>query len=232
MTDRRSLYAAIGLMAGSFLLMLTLALWDRSGDGRGTVLVSECRLLHGDLDAGLTARLLRRNAPLALETEAYYLPEGEPRPLAERLAAWGFPANGEGTPYPVKGAVLLESDGPAVQALAISRTDSSKTARPLAIRDADHAFAALEERYPLVANRAMARGLLGVSEDKGQKRFAPKLAMTRLYPDPALRAALRDFPALDGHAACRSRYLAAIRFGRRGAPRIDTIRLADQTLSR
>ena len=206
------LRVALGIFVLANLGLLLLAGYNRWGPGRGTLMIAECRLVSDPGGDGLIDALLGRRAPLELKTLGRYLPLAESRPLAERLATFGFSVDHErARDAPAKRAyVLVEAEGPHVAALA--RTLPQGAPPPLVLSDLARDPDRLRSRLEGHPGAAVAKGVVGVREGPQGVTFDLRLATTALALPAADRALLRRLgPPPEG--PCRSRFIAEIAYG-------------------
>ncbi len=206
------LRVALGIFALANLGLLLLAGYNRWGPSRGEVVLAECRLVSDAGGDGLFVALLGRRAPLRLRTLGRYMPSGKTRPLAERLAAFGFAVDYESARVaPARRAyVLVEAEGPHVAALA--GTLPQGTQAPLLLSDLARDPGRLLPRLQGHPGAAVAKGIVGVRNGPQGVSFDLRLATTTLALSAADRALLRRLgPPPEG--PCRSRFIAEIAYG-------------------
>ncbi|GAB4575784.1 MAG: hypothetical protein Tsb008_17570 [Rhodothalassiaceae bacterium] len=207
-----------------FLLIFALAAADRLLPARGRLFIPECALITEHGPSGLLDRLLRRKAPIALHMNVWFEPAEDGRPTAERLSDIGFPAGSEALPR--RGYVVLESDGPAVEAARKATGLGLPT-----IRDADIRAGALLSRYGEAPNRAIARARFVFRQDArtGHVLLEAEPDPSRLYPDGiAWRVFVPEQKS--PNVSCRSRYRLEVIFGSLGIPHIAQIHAMESGL--
>ena len=208
------LRVAFGILVLANLGLLLLAGYNRWGPARGTF------VLTAD---GLFAALLGSRAPLGLRTLGRYMPPAGSRPLAERLAAFGFAVDEETamTAPERRAYVFVEAEGPHLAAFA--ETLAPGTPPPLLLSDLARRPGPLLSRLRGHPGAAVARGIVGVRKGPQGVTFDLRLATTALALPAADRALLRRLgPPPEG--PCRARFTAEIGYGALSDPIVRGLR--------
>jgi len=216
------LRAALAIFALANAGLLAVTAYDRLGPQRGRLAIESCRLEINPKADGLWEMIMGTAAPLALESIGFYMPKGDVRPQATRLADFGFSVDPESAqPAAMTAYVALEAHGPAVNAYA-ERLGPEAT-RPLVVRDTARAPDLLEGRYAGEEGVALTRGLADIVNSDGGVRLLPHMRIERLYVDRSDRQRLEELAPSPGEP-CRSRMLVEIAFGASYLPRLAGLR--------
>ncbi len=217
------LRVAFGILVLANLGLLLPAGYNRWGPARGTFLLTECRLRVDPSADGLFAALLGTRAPLGLRTLGRYMAPAGSRPLAERLAAFGFAADDEvAMAAPARRAyVFVEAEGPHLAALAETLRENAPL--PLLLSDLARRPGPLLPRLRGHPGAAVAKGIVGVRKGPQGVTFDLRLATATLALSAADRALLRRLgPPPEG--PCRSRFTAEIGYGALSDPIVRGLR--------
>lgn len=216
------LRAALVIFALANAGMLIVSAYDRLGPQRGRLIIESCRLVIDPTADGLWEMIAGGSAPLTLDNVGLYMPKGDRRPQAARLAEFGFSVDPEAPqPAPMTAYVALEAHGPAVDAYA-ERLDPDAT-RPLVVRDVAREPDLLAGRYANDAGVALARGIADIERSEGGVRLVPRLRVDMLHVGRADRRRLEDLAPSPGEP-CRTTMLAEIAFGAAYSPRLVRLR--------
>ncbi|GER05449.1 hypothetical protein JCM17846_31310 [Iodidimonas nitroreducens] len=167
--------------------------------------------------------------------------------MAERLAAMGFLADQPEPAMAVESIILVEADGPAVEAWKKAHATAVEAGAieagavpPLLARDADRDAERLVAAYGLEnwtddgakSGQALARGRLSLVKDAGTwvPNLRPAIEAISLGLDD--RRFLRDLGPPEAEGACLSRFVAEINYGAIYDPYLTHLRLLERAIRR
>jgi len=218
---------ALGIFALANFGLLATVVYDRLGPQQGRLVIEDCRLEIDPAADGLWAMITGRGRPVALDSASFYMPAGETRPAAARLADFGFSVDPEAPQSPAMTAyVAVESHGPAVE--AYSEQLEPTAPRPVVVRDVAIDADRLAARYSGGDGIAIARGIADIVRTDSTVSLVPRLRVHRLQLDRNIRRRLEEALAEREGGPCRSRILVEIAYGATYSPRIVGLRPLEQ----
>ncbi|WP_281320856.1 hypothetical protein [Iodidimonas sp. MBR-22] len=245
-----ALIGALGFYLSVFAGPLLMAGVNRLGPSNGVLFLPECRLggfygVAGDWPfknqspknqsfGPMFRQMIGQGDGLSLRIEPFFHPAPS-RLMAERLAAMGFLADQPEPAMAVEAIILVEADGPAVEAWKKAHAGAVP---PLLVRDADQDAKRLVAAYGLKnwtddgakSGQALARGRLSLVKDAGAWVPNPRPVIEAISLGLDARRFLRDLGPPEAEGACLSRFVAEINYGAIYDPYLAHLRLLERPI--